>query len=930
MVFRNALIARLIFTVYALRSNSSTLSLRENLANLLAFFALLAMLVMLISGSRTDLNETERQIRERLVKDSRRATDSLNNWMEDRERLVVQLAVMAQTLTPVQMQTRLAEARASDRNFLRIALLDREGTTIAYSPPRDELGRNNIGKNFEDRPYIPLLKQGLKPMLSEVMPSRFGRTEPVAMMLAPVVSRGEYNGAVGGIMNFDRINTILRVNFPGQSMRYTLLDKNGNVILTNRKGQAALSPFSRGDGTARKISETLFQWIPELPPNISTIELWGRSFYVAESDIGGLAEWRLILEQPVAPFQKMLYDRYSGKIVMMFLILIMLLVIAALLSRGSTFTVEQLRKLTAGLPAKLASDQTIDWPESGIEDTRNLIANFRVMADSLQTRFKEIKEINESLERRIKERTQELQASKDKLSSAAEMARLGHWEYDVVNDLFIFNDPFYRIFRTTVEQAGGYTMSSAEYARRFVHPEDAPLVEAEIRKAIETTDPGFSRQLEHRILRTDGTTGHISVRFFIVKDADGRTVKTYGVNQDVTEQKKAAEDREKLHAQLTQAQKMESVGRLAGGVAHDFNNKLSAILGYTELAMGKLDKSDSIYADLQEVLEAGRQSARIVQQLLAFARKQTMAPEPMCLNNTLEGMLKMLRRLIGEDIDLRWNPDPDLWLVNVDSSQIDQILANLCVNAHDAVAGVGEVVVETKNVVLDETYCAQQPGSVPGEHVMLAVSDNGCGMDMETLDRVFEPFFTTKEVGKGTGLGLSTVYGIVKQNKGFIYAHSEPGKGTTFRIYLPRHLGVLEEQYNETESRLSRGHGETILVVEDDPSVLGLARSILEKLGYVVLTSEIPSDAVNTAREHAGEIHLLMTDVVMPGMNGRDLAEALQNLYPGLKVLFMSGYTADAIARRGVLDAGVHFIQKPFLIKDLSIKVREVLDADKG
>jgi len=556
----NALIARLIFTGYALSSKSSTISLRENQANLLAFFALIGMLVMLISGSRTDLAETERQIRRQLLHNSRQATDSLNNWMADRKHLIDQLAVMAQTLTADQMQTRLSEARASDRNFLRIALLDREGTAIAYSPPADELERNNIGKSFADRPYIPLLKQGLKPMLSEVMPSRFGRSGIVTIVLAPVVSRGEYNGAVGGIMNFDRIHAILEMNFTGQSTLYTLLDKNGRVILTNRQDQAALAPFSRGQGTTRQISETLLQWIPELPANISTIELWGRSLYVTESTIGDLAEWRLVLEQPVKPFQKMLYDRYSGKIITMFVILILLLGISVFLSRRVTFTVEQLRRLTAGLPEKLASGERIEWPDSGIEDTRHLVANFREMADSLQTRFKEIKEINESLERRIAERTQELQSSKNKLASAAEMALLGHWEYDVASDLFIFNDSFYRIFHTTAEEAGGYTLSSAEYARRFVHPDDAPLVGEEIRKAIETNDPGFSRQLDHRILRADGTTGHISVRFFIVKDADGRTVKTYGVNQDITERKRAEEERLRNEKDLRESQRIAHLG----------------------------------------------------------------------------------------------------------------------------------------------------------------------------------------------------------------------------------------------------------------------------------------------------------------------------------------------------------------------------------
>ncbi|MCF8130817.1 MAG: response regulator, partial [Deltaproteobacteria bacterium] len=630
--------------------------------------------------------------------------------------------------------------------------------------------------------------------------------------------------------------------------------------------------------------------------------------------------------QPVAPFQKMLYNKYSNKIVIMFIILILMLGIAALFSRRLASTGEQLSRVTAGLPEKVASNQTIDWPESGVEDIRHLVANFKEMAASLQAQFREVKEINESLESQIEARTQELQASKDKLSSAVEIARLGHWEYDVAKDLFTFNDSFYRIFFTTADQAGGYTMTSAEYTRRFVHSEDAPMVGEEIRKAMETTDPGFSRQFEHRILRADGTTGHISVRYFVVKDAHGKTVKTYGVNQDITERKYAEKEHKNLQAQLSQAQKMESVGRLAGGVAHDFNNQLSIILGYTELAIGDLNKSDSIYSTLQEVLNAGKRSADIVRQLLAFARKQSISPKVIDLNDTIESMLKMLRRLIGEDIDLKWNPDNHLWYVKMDPSQVDQILANLCVNARDAIEGNGKITIETLNVAIDEVYCATHEDFLPGEYVMLGVSDDGSGMDLETLPNIFEPFFTTKGLGKGTGLGLSTVYGIVKQNEGFINAYSEPKKGTTFKIYLPRYKGETKSEVEKQSEEIPKSEGETILVVEDDRTVLQMTKEALEKLGYTVLAMDSPTDTLNMVEEYSDDIHLLMTDVIMPEMDGKQLAEAIKNLRKGIKIIYMSGYTANTIAHHGVLDEGINFIEKPFSIHSLAHKIREALD----
>ncbi|MDZ7698128.1 MAG: PAS domain S-box protein [Deltaproteobacteria bacterium] len=372
------------------------------------------------------------------------------------------------------------------------------------------------------------------------------------------------------------------------------------------------------------------------------------------------------------------------------------------------------------------------------------------------------------------------------------------------------------------------------------------------------------------------TAGDGSIRTIVTRKrryVDGHGARfVVGVIRDITEQKQAEEERENLQAQFIQAQKMESVGRLAGGVAHDFNNKLTVIIGYAQMAMEGLDTDAPLYGNLQQVLKAGRQSTDIVRQLLAFARKQIIAPEVLDLNEALEEMLKMLRRLIGEDIDLGWEPATDLWQVNMDPTQIDQILANLCVNARDAISGVGKVTIETENVVLDESYCADHAGFVPGEYVMLAVSDDGIGMDRETLAHAFEPFFTTKEVGKGTGLGLPTVYGIVKQNNGFVNIYSEPGKGTCFKVYLPRHHGKAEKAIEASQTEIPRGRGETVLIVEDDAPVLHLARRVLEKMGYAVLTSATPAEAVAMVREYDGEIHLLMTDVVLPGMSGKDLA----------------------------------------------------------
>lgn len=396
---------------------------------------------------------------------------------------------------------------------------------------------------------------------------------------------------------------------------------------------------------------------------------------------------------------------------------------------------------------------------------------------------------------------------------------------------------------------------------------------------------------------------------------------------EITSRKQAEDERQQLQLQLIHAQKMESVGRLAGGVAHDFNNMLGVILGHTELALQGLDPTHPLYASMQNIRKAAERSADLTRQLLAFARKQTVAPKVLSLNETVDGMLDMLRRLIGEDINLIWIPGPNTGTVRIDPSQIDQILANLCVNARDAIGDTGRITIETGRAFFDQEFCLRHADAVPGEYVALIVRDNGCGMDAEALAHLFEPFFTSKPIGKGTGLGLATVYGIIRQNSGFIDVESETGKGTVFRIYLPRHSSGMEHRSDLPAEPAALGD-ETILLVEDEPMILEMTVKVLGGLGYTVLSATTPAEAIRLAREHANGIDLLLTDVILPEMNGLHLARNLASSYPGLKLLFMSGYTADAIAHHGVLDEGVHFIQKPFSTSTLAIKVREALDQE--
>ncbi|MFO8002504.1 MAG: PAS domain S-box protein [Marinilabilia sp.] len=514
-----------------------------------------------------------------------------------------------------------------------------------------------------------------------------------------------------------------------------------------------------------------------------------------------------------------------------------------------------------------------------------------------------------------------LKESEEKYRKLIDTIPYGIGEVDLDGKMIFLNDSYYKIL--------GYDSGDLDESYIWDHdPTSADIQQLkDYFEFLKAEQPEPEPYISQNI-RKDGAIIDVHVDWDYVYDEQGALTGFISVVTDITERKKAEEEREKLQTQLNQAQKMESVGRLAGGVAHDFNNMLSVILGNTAMAFEEVDQSHPLHDELLEVQKAAKRSTNVVRQLLAFARKQTIAPRVLDLNEVVEDMLKMLRRLIGEDIDLSWQPGRDIWPVKMDPAQIDQILANLSVNARDAIDGVGRLTIETGKVSFDEAYCAEHPGFVPGDFVLLAVSDNGCGMDEETQKNLFEPFFTTKEVGKGTGLGLATVYGIVKQNNGFINVYSEPSYGTTFRIYLPRHRPVDTPARSEYADASDILGNETILLVEDEPTILKMTRIMLERLGYNVLIAVRPEEALNVAHEYDHEIHMLMTDVVMPEMNGWDLASKLLSLYPNLKWLFMSGYTEDVIAHHGVLDEGVNFIQKPFSKKDLAVIVRKTLDAE--
>jgi two-component system cell cycle sensor histidine kinase/response regulator CckA len=500
--------------------------------------------------------------------------------------------------------------------------------------------------------------------------------------------------------------------------------------------------------------------------------------------------------------------------------------------------------------------------------------------------------------------------AEDAVRFALDAARAGTWDVDFATGCVNWSD--------TLESLHGLRPGTfAGTLRAFleaVHPDDREQVREALERAMrDRTDP----HIQYRTAWSDGSIHRISTIGRIFYDESGAPMRAAGVALDVTE-------RTELEERHRQSQKMEAIGQLAGGIAHDFNNLLTAIHGYSEMLTEALEPDCPHLSDVREIRRAADRATALTRQLLAFSRNQILEPRILDLRESLQSMEAMLSRLIGEDIEVVVRTASDAGHVKADPGQVEQVILNLALNARDAMPKGGTMIIELSNAELDAAYARRHAGASPGRYVQLSVSDTGTGMDSATIARIFDPFFTTKAHGRGTGLGLSTVYGIVKQSGGNIWVYSEPGRGSTFKVYLPRIDEPADRPCGETLSASIRG-AETVLVVEDEHAVRELVRKVLERSGYRVLVASTPHEALQIISQGGHAIHLLMSDVVLPQMGGRALAEQITAQLPDVRVLYMSGYTDDAIVHHGVLDPGTPFLQKPFTARALTKKVREVL-----
>lgn len=499
----------------------------------------------------------------------------------------------------------------------------------------------------------------------------------------------------------------------------------------------------------------------------------------------------------------------------------------------------------------------------------------------------------------------------------------GTWEWNVQTGETIFNERWAEII--------GYTLSelspvSIETWKKFCHPDDLQTSSDLLEKHFKGENEYY--ELEARLRHKNGEWVWVWDSGRVVTwTEDGKPLLMMGMHQDITNRKRAEEENQTLQEQLQQAKKLESIGLLAGGMAHYYNNMLSVIQGYGEMAQTNLTPDHPVSDHIKNILKAAHFSVEITKQLLAYARKQTIIPKEIDLNHQVTDGVDLLQDLVGESIQITWLPCDLLWKIYCDPTQIRQILVNVVMNARDAISEEGYITIETANIVFDESLCKQRPEFQPGEYVMLSITDNGCGMDRQTQERIFEPFFTTKGFGVHAGLGLSSVYGIVQQNKGYIHVYSELGLGSSFKIYLPRRMKTNPEPVVDTPPKPAQTGDETILVCDDQPLVMEVTQVMLEQLGYTVQTANTPREALELVRTSETEIHLLVTDVIMPEMNGTELAKRIVSMRPTIKTLYTSGYSADILTDLGLNKESALFISKLFSISDLAAIVRKALDS---
>ncbi len=792
-----------------------------------------------------------------------------------------------------------------DRSFVRMLYLDTQMKPVAGVNPLPSGSHNLIPDDLDEK-----IKAGIrdnKKSIGSVYINPLS-AEPMIIMGTPAFTLlGDHAGYLIAEVNLKYIRDLVNTIRVGKNGLAYVVNANGDLIASRDSARVL-----KGENLAKlkPVHDFINGAVSGSSGEVNTYRGIDGTLVVGTCVALNTPDWAVVAETPIAEaYHAVITNALTAlfiSIVIAFSAGIMGVYLAGWISVPLSHLTQTAKRIASG---EISLRASVNRPEEAAQLANafnSMTAQLQQSLEALEQRLAEIGRAEGSLRR-----------ANETLQSLIDNSPLAFVMVDTQNRVMLWNSAAEAMYEWKQEEVLDMPLP--------LYRDKAALNEFHtLRERVACGEIFTDIETEH--LRKEGGVLRVAYSLSPIRGADGGVYAFMIIAADITGRKLAEEERSKLEMQLIQAQKMDSIGRLAGGVAHDFNNMLSVILGYADLIKSQLRGDDPLYPYICDIEKAGLHSRDITRQLLAFSRKQLIEPKPVNLNELITNTRSTLARLIGEDITLEFQPEPNLWPVRLDPAQVDQILVNLAINARDAMPKGGSVIIKTQNIFIDENYPLQHYESNPGPHVMLEVSDTGIGMDGETASRIFEPFFTTKQPGKGTGLGLATVYGIAKQNNGFISVYSEPGQGTTFRTYFPRFSQNGVEAQKAEESPPIQG-SETVLLVEDDTMVRDLTKKMLEKTGYTVIAAESPTRALELCESPDIRFDLLITDVIMPEMSGPELRDMIEAKRPHTKALFISGYTSDIIAHRGVIDKGVQLLQKPFSLSDLTQKVRQIIDS---
>ena len=855
-----------------------------------------------------------------------RASIPLRSWYQLHLQAVQELALQAGK-TPMIPSTQLQHDAEILNNafpdFRTMHVEDAEGRAIAFHPPLNEKGERTLGLDFSTRPWFQEIKAKQRPLVSEVFTGQMAVFSPIVNLSVPFFKGTHWLGCATGTLDLNRMQDMLRAYRPERAVSLTLTDRQDRIIASTDQERPPLQVWNRRkSGVSQPLHPPMYLWRPD-DSEAPSMSRWKQSFYVQEISLDPDLPWKLTAESPVAPLQALLYILYVKNLAIMAGLTALALLLSQMFSGSLTRPLARLAQVTAHLPEKLLEARNIDWPASSTLEVDLLIRNFKAMATALDVNFQrlqvqsdELRQANLGLGQEVRDRQQAQEAlheTAQRLNLALTAGRLGIWEWEIKNDVLIWNDRMYELYGVP----GHSSPIGFERWEKSIHPDDRINTLNALQLAIAGAK---DYDIQFRIVHPDNVVKHIKANGLVIRDADGRATRMIGLNQDITEHMETEE-------QLRQVQKMEAIGTLAGGIAHDFNNILAAILGYAELANLDIDEGSQAKYNLRQSLKATHRAKDLVQQILSFSHRGKQERKPLDIRPIMEEGLKFLRSSLPTTIEIRREMEEDLGTIEADPTQVHQILMNLCTNAAHAMdERGGMLLVSLGKVTVDRATSAAAPGIEPGSYLRLRVSDTGHGMPPEMMKRIFEPYFTTKEVGKGTGLGLAVVHGIVKSYGGGITVSSEPGKGSTFDVYLPRIEGSSNLLTPDRPEPLPLGRRERVLYVDDEKAIVEIGRNILEHLGYEVAGETSSVEALELFREQPDRFDLVITDMTMPNMTGDKLAQEILRIRPGMPIILCTGFSEHITEERARAMGIKEYVLKPLAIRDLAVAIRKALE----